>query len=54
MVNQDISAVKMATDLLIKHLSRLVAAPMIDLQVLPHFSNVIQHEERVDITRDCY
>jgi len=53
-VNQDISAVKMATDLLIKHLSRLVAAPMIDLQVLPHFSNVIQHEERVDITRDCY
>lgn len=54
MVNQDVIAVKTATDLLIKHLSRLISAPMIDLQILPHFNNVIQHEERVDITRDCY
>ena len=54
LVHQDIEAVKRAMHVLITHLSRLVSTPMIDLQILPHFTNVIQHEERVDITRDCY
>jgi hypothetical protein len=53
-VSQDIVGVKQNLDMLLKHLSRLHCAPMVDLQFLSHFNNTITNEERSEITRDVY